>query len=328
MENIIYDIEITPFILKLCTDISTIIGRFDLSIEIYEPLKLRKSNLARAIHATAAIEGNTLSLGEVTSIIEGQRVSGPKKDIQEIENLFMLYSLIDEFDPFSKDDFIKAHSILMDGILVKDKRGIRSKDVAIMGNNEIKFLPPTHTEVSDLLDTVFAYDFSIYPPLVSSSIFHHMIETVHPFIDGNGRIGRFWQSLYLYKLHSKTFSIIPIESVVKGTVSEYYMALNRTRDTKNFAYFTEYMLKSIFKCCQENMKALGKNSSNKFEQRVQSARDILGEKLFTRKEYMTVNSGISTASASNDLKRSVEENIVKKSGSKNQTKYKFIKTKE
>ena len=317
----IYKYTISPYALKLVSGISSQVGRFDLSLIIYEPLKLRKETLAKTIHDTAAIEGNTLSLREVTEVIEGKKIRGPRKDIMEIENLHTLYKNIEDYNPLNRKDFLRAHKTLMKG-LVK-KHGVREIDVGILGDGKLKYKAPSFVEVEGLLEKMFEFDFSLYPPLVASSIFHHMIETIHPFVDGNGRIGRFWQSLYLYKFQSTTFSILPIESLVKKSVKSYYEALSKAREKKDYSYFVEYMLKTIKNCVDEYSSVLSKKEGDKFDARVEKVKKAFGDILFSRKQYMSINDTISSATASNDLIRAVKESKVNKVGRGNQTRYKF-----
>ena len=317
----IYNYTISPFALKLVSDIASQIGRFDLSLKIYEPLKLRKETLARTIHDTASIEGNTLSLEEVTQLISGKKIKGPKKDITEIENLHTLYKNIEDYNPLSKKDFLRAHQALMKGLI--KKHGVRNVDVGIMGDGKLKYKAPHFMEVENLLDQMFEFDFSPYPPLVASSILHHMIETIHPFVDGNGRIGRFWQSLYLYKFQSATFSVLPIESLVKRNVKSYYEALAKTREKKDFSFFVEYMLRVIENCVDEYSSLLSKSDSDKFDTRVKKARKTFEGSIFSRKQYMSINDSVSSATASNDLIRATKEGRLEKIGRANQTRYRF-----
>ncbi len=284
-------------------------------------MKLRKETLARTIHDTAAIEGNTLSLREVTEVIEGKKIRGPRKDIMEIENLHTLYKNIEDYNPLSRVDFLRAHKTLMMGLMKKN--GVRDVDVGIMGDGELKYKAPDFLKVDGHLDKMFEFNFSLYPPLVASSIFHHMIETIHPFVDGNGRIGRFWQSLYLYKFQSTTFSILPIESLVRKSVKGYYEALSRTREKNDYSYFVEYMLKTIKSCIDEYSSVLAKKDGVKFIDRVARAKKAFGNGIFSRKQYMGINDAISSATASNDLTRALKENRVTRIGHANQTRYKF-----
>lgn len=206
--------------------------------------KLRRNNRIKTIQASLAIENNSLTLDQVTAILNGKRILGPGQDIKEVENAYEAYDILLDLNPYDVTSLLKAHKILMSD-LTKEAGTFRSGGVGIFaGEHLIHMAPPASfvpEQISKLLD--WALKSEIHP-LIKSCIFHYEFEFIHPFSDGNGRMGRMWQTLILYKWKS-LFGWLPVETLVKDRQDKYYNVLGECDKVADFGKFIEFMLESI-----------------------------------------------------------------------------------
>jgi Fic family protein len=308
---------ITPRILKLVSSIS---GKVALAsaYRLDKPVpRLRKENRVRTIHATLKIEGNTLDSSQVTALIENKRVAGPQKDIREVMNAIAVYEQLTGLDPLSQQSFLKAHKVLVGG-LQDDAGKYRKHDVGIFQGREPAHIAPLSERVPLLMDALFDYlrkDETI--PLVKSCVFHYELEFIHPFADGNGRMGRLWQTLILMREHP-VFEFLPFESLIRQKQQEYYEVLASCDKAGNSTRFIEFML-GILDLALNDLLEAGKRPLTAEDRLQYYASGVASP--FTRKDYMAVFRDISTATASRDLKKGVETRLLKKSGDKNRTVY-------
>jgi Fic family protein len=241
---------VTPKALDLVAKIAEIVGELQGSGEYARNLHLRKANRLRSIQSSAAIEGNTLTLSQVTDIINGKRVLGKPREIQEIKNAHEAYEHLLEFDPYSEKAFLYAHKLMTEQ-LVDSAGRYRNKGVGVFdggvlvhaGANE-KFVPRL---IADLFTWAKTTDLH---PLIKSSIVHFEIEFIHPFMDGNGRIGRLWQTLILSEWN-ELFAWLPIETVVHENQQDYYDALGISGRLADSGAFIEFMLDAIYQALSE-----------------------------------------------------------------------------
>jgi len=239
--------NITPKVLNLVSLISEIIGKLEVLAPTAITPTLRKANKIKTITGTLAIEGNTLGIEKVTAILEGKRVMGSMREIAEVNGAIKVYDKLSTFDYKKLDDLLISHKMLMEEIL-NNAGNFRSSNVGVV------HVAPPHGHVSSLMQELFSWlSTSDIHPLIKSSVFHYEFEFIHPFIDGNGRIGRLWQSLILYEWKS-IFSAIPIESVIKETQQEYYNALEASGSVGESTPFIEFMLEAILKACEDELK--------------------------------------------------------------------------
>lgn len=311
-------LRITSCILNTVQDISLLLGRYSDNFQIHSNVKLRKANHIRTIKSTVSIEGNSMSLEQVTDVLNGQRIIAPEREIREVKNAISVYERFNEFDAFCLNDLLKAHGIMMKG-LTEESGNFRSTGVCIMRGIQCIHIAPPATEVSGLIANIFSYlkesDDSL---LIKSCVFHYEFEFIHPFCDGNGRIGRLWQQLILAKLHP-IFKLVCIEELLEKFQSEYYAALQRSDKKGSSEDFVEFMLE-IIKEALKQLK-LKPNIENNYESRLSYAQGLLTN--FKRSDYMKIFPEISTATASRDLANGVKSGILKRSQSNNQTVYMF-----
>jgi Fic family protein len=220
------------------------VTRLDFGTDFKRDIKLHRENRVRSIHSSLAIEGNALSLDEVTAVIEGRIIAGKQTEIKEVKNAYEAYDKIMTFSPFSIGDFLKAHKLMTQGLL--EESGVfRSGDVGVFDGGGTVHLGARPQFVPQLMEDLFAWaKQSELHPVLKSAILHYEIETIHPFADGNGRMGRLWQTLLLAKWNA-LFAWIPMESLMYQNKSEYYRAIEDARETNDSGVFIEFTLSAL-----------------------------------------------------------------------------------
>lgn len=241
---------VTPRVLDLVVQISEEIGRRGLGSEAALAPALRRGNRVRSIHASLAIENNSLSLEQVTAVIAGKRVLGPPGEIQEVHNAFAAYEAMGAWTPSSGKNLLAAHRLLMSGLL--DTAGCyRSGAVGIVQGSNVVHLAPPAAGVRGLMKDLLGWlKRSEVHPLVASCVFHYELEFIHPFADGNGRMGRLWQTLILSRWRP-LLAYLPVESVIRGRQEEYYQALAKADQQGQSNAFIEYLLSALLQALLE-----------------------------------------------------------------------------
>jgi len=311
--------DLTPTILGRIKSISEKIGEIQAHTMTKPPLHLRKENRIKTIQASLAIEGNTLTEDQVTALVDQNRVIGPKKDITEVTNAILAYDRMQNFKPTSIKDLLLGHKILMRG-LIEDPGQFRRKNIGIAKGNRVAHVAPPPRLVPGLMKKLFVYlQDKTEMNLIKSCVFHYELEFIHPFSDGNGRIGRMWQTLILLEEYP-VFEYLPFESLISKSQNEYYHALAQSDKLGKSTPFIEYMLSII----DDALFMLLSTKQKKFTVTDRLEHFIkMGPKEFTRLDYMKMFKTISTATASRDLKMGVEMALFTKTGHQNKSRYKF-----
>lgn len=247
MDKYIPPFEITNRMFELAAQIMEQLGKLSNVNELERLPRLRKVSRIKSIHSSLAIENNTLSIKQVTDVIEGKRVLGPADDILAVKNAFAAYKELENIDAFSLADFQKFHAIMMNG-LVTESGMLRTGDVGVFDSNGkvIHVAPPAsmaREQITQLFNWVKNSDVQM---LIRSSVFHYEFEFIHPFRDGNGRMGRYWQTALLASW-KPIFKYIPIESVIKDNQEEYYHVIKVSTCQGKSNVFIEFMLDVILK---------------------------------------------------------------------------------
>ena len=311
--------EITSNILKLITSISEKIGEVNANLLNKPSPKLRKQNRIKTIHSSLKIEGNTLTEEQITALLENKRVIGQKKDVLEVLNAIKIYENLEEYSPYNEKLFLKAHYDLMESLIERPGK-YRTQAVGIVKGSKVEQLAPPFGNVPYLIKNLFQYlQESEEIELIKSCVFHYEMEFIHPFLDGNGRMGRLWQTLILIEKYP-VFEFLPFETLISNDQEKYYKALAESDKLGNSTKFIEYMLNVIDISISELLD---------FNNRTLSEKDrleyyvSLNKTEFTRKDYMDIFKDISSATASRDLKKGAELNLFEKIGEKNKTIYKL-----
>ena len=248
--------------INLIAEISRLIERYAIRLEQEDGLRLRKANRIKTIHSSLAIEGNTLSEEEVRDILDGKNVIAPIRQIQEVRNAIETYELYPTLDAFNEKDLLKAHKVMMRA-LVDDAGCYRRGGVGVFGEHGLVHLAPPADRVPYLMSELFDWLKNAKDHLlIRSCVFHYEFEFIHPFIDGNGRTGRLWQSLILGKLHP-LFEHLPVENMVYANQQAYYDAITASTQAGQSGPFIDFMLHEIYQTLKahqgEERKEVGEN---------------------------------------------------------------------
>ena len=249
--------QITPSILTLVADISEQLGRWSAVLGHADAAllpELRRGNRLRTIQASLAIEHNSLSLEQVTAVLDGKRVLGLPREIQEVRNAFAAYEQLPNWQPYNVNHVLAAQGQLMLG-LVDDAGQWRHAGVGIYRDQQLMHMAPPPSQVARLMEDLLAW-LKTMPvhPLVASCVFHYEFEFIHPFSDGNGRMGRLWQTLILSQWKPE-LAYLPVETVIRHQQADYYAALSAADKASDATGFVEYMLKALLSAMQEVVEA-------------------------------------------------------------------------
>ena len=282
-------------------EIAELVGRVSITDKISMNPTLRRTNRIQTIYSSLAIEQNTLDIEQVTAVLSGKRVIAPPKDIAEVKNAYEIYDNMDKLNPYSIDDLLKAHSVMERGLL-NEAGEFRSRPVGVADSegNILHFgtLPQYVPKlIQELLEWTEKSEIHL---LIKSCVFHYEFELIHPFADGNGRMGRLWHTLLLSKWNP-IFAWLPIESIIHDNQSEYYNAINVSNNNGNSTVFIEFMLSVIKQALQESINDKPKNISSKSDLRWNKINDYLETHEYILNSDVQKLLGVSSATATRIL---------------------------
>lgn len=320
--------QITNKIIGDVAEISEQIGRLSAHNHLSANPNLRRTNRIRTIYGSLAIEQNTLSLEQVTAVLNGKHVLAPPKDIAEVKNAYEIYEHMDELDPYSVDDLLTAHGIMTRG-LVDESGMFRTRPVGVVNQDgqvvHLGTLPQyVPDSVTELLDWTKHSDLHM---LIKSCVFHYEFELIHPFADGNGRVGRLWHTLLLSKWNP-TFAWLPVESIIHDRQQDYYNAINASNNAGESTAFIEFMLSAIKASLIDATKMSDDMSDEKTDKKTLRLKKI--EQFLRTHEYI-MNAdvrelcGVSAATANRVLAGLTETGVLKKYHINGYWKYKSAK---
>ena len=301
--------EITNRMIDYVAEIAELLGKLNVTDALSSNPTLRRSNRIRTIHGSLAIEQNTLSLEQVTAVLNGKHVLAPPKDIAEVKNAYEIYERLDELDPYSVDDLLTAHGIMTRG-LVEESGMFRTRPVGVVDSERHvlhfgtlpQYVPDLVMELLDWAKT------SEVHMLIRSCVFHYELELIHPFADGNGRVGRLWHTLLLSKWNS-AFAWLPVESIIHERQQEYYDAINASNDAGESTVFIEFMLSAIKASLMDAINTSDEMSNEKMDKATLRWKKIK-EYLKTHDYIMNADvrelCGVSSATANRVLARLTE----------------------
>ena len=235
---------ITNKIVDLIAGISELIGHITVTSGLNNNPKLRRANRIKTIQASLAIENNTLTVEQITALLNGKRILGTPAEIKEVKNAYEVYEQLLTFNPYSVSDLLKAHGILM-ADLVKNAGHFRTGGVGVFkGRQVVHMALPAEFVPEHIGNLINWYQKSTAHPLIKSAVFHYEFEFIHPFADGNGRMGRLWHTLLLAEW-KEILAWIPVETLVKERQEEYYDALGKADKEADSTVFVEFMLTAL-----------------------------------------------------------------------------------
>lgn len=257
--------EITNQMIDYVAEIAELVGNLNVTNRLTANPTLRRSNRIRTIHGSLAIEQNTLSLEQVTAVLNGKRVLAPPKDIAEVKNAYEIYERLDELDPCSVDDLLIAHGIMTRG-LVEESGMFRTRPVGVVDSEgHVLHFGTLPQYVPDLVMELLEWaKTSEVHMLIRSCVFHYELELIHPFADGNGRVGRLWHTLLLSKWNP-VFAWLPVESIIHDRQQEYYDAINTSNDAGESTPFIGFMLSAIKESLMEAVNLNDEVSDGKID---------------------------------------------------------------
>ena len=319
--------EITNQIIDYVAEIAELIGRLNAAHLLSTNPTLRRANRIRTIHGSLAIEQNTLSLEQVTAVLNGKQVLASPKDIAEVKNAYEIYEWLEELNPYSVDDLLTAHGI-MTRDLVEESGMFRTRPVGVVDSEgHVLHFGTLPQYVPDLVMALLEWTkTSEVHMLIRSCVFHYELELIHPFTDGNGRVGRLWHTLLLSKWNS-AFAWLPVESIIHDRQQEYYEAINASNDAGESTLFIEFMLSAIKSSLVEVIGVSGRMSDGKTDKATLRWNKIQ-EYLKTHDYIMNADvrelCGVSAATANRVLAGLVSEKKIIKSRIGGHWKYKSL----
>ena len=317
--------EITNQMIDYVAEIAELVGKLSAVSSLSANPTLRRSNRIRTIHGSLAIEQNTLSLEQVTAVLNGKHVLAPPKDIAEVKNAYEIYERLDELDPYSVDDLLTAHGIMTRG-LVEESGVFRSRPVGVVDNEgHVLHFGTLPQYVPDLVIELLGWaKTSEVHMLIRSCVFHYELELIHPFADGNGRVGRLWHTLLLSKWNP-AFAWLPVESIIHDRQQEYYAAINASNDAGESTVFIEFMLSAIKASLMDAISASDEMSDGKMD-KATLRWNTIQEYLKTHDYIMNADvrelCGVSAATANRILAKLAAEGILEKFRKKSHWVYK------
>nr|WP_303933005.1 Fic family protein [Treponema denticola] len=308
--------KITSKAINLISQISEKIGEISTLENTERTVQLRKKNRIRTIHSSLAIENNSLTIEQITAIIEGKRVLGPPNEIQEVKNAVQAYELLLNLNPYKQNDLLKAHQLMMND-LVKHNGKYRKGGVGIFDGKGVVHVAPPADRVPFLMNDLFDWlKSSDAHPLIKSCVFHYEFEFIHPFEDGNGRMGRLWQTVILTEW-KPIFAWLPIETLIKENQKLYYKALGISDSNADSTEFIEFMLSIILKTIKEiiatELKITQKITQKITVNQQKIIASIKNNPYITQEELAEIV-GIARLNIIKNMKKLQEQNIIKRIG--------------
>ena len=314
--------ETTAECVRLLADIERLIGRYEGHHHPRPDPMLRKSLRIRTVQGSVAIEGNTLTDEQITAVLDGRRVSGPRREIREVKNALTAYDRLSVWNPGDLNDLLAAHRVLMSGLIESAGSWRRGKIGVLDGSRVAHVAPPAERvawQVEQLLQ--FHADDQTTHPIIKAAVVHYELEFIHPFEDGNGRMGRLWHTLILSEYHA-VFAYVPVESIIRDQQNDYYAVLRQCDRAGNSTAFVEFSLTATRQALDETLTQMIARPVTAAD-RLDVAQQRFQNSEFARRDYLSLFLGLSTATASRDLRQAVDDGQLQRSGQKAQTTYTF-----
>ena len=308
--------KITSKAINLISQISEKIGEIRNLEEYLHSVQLRKENRIKTIHSSLAIENNSLSIEQITAIVDGKKVFGPPNEIREVKNAIQAYDLLLNLNPYEEKDLLKAHSLMMDDLVNRSGK-YRKGGVGIFDGQDVVHIAPPAGRVPALMADLFEWlKVSDVHPLIKNCVFHYEFEFIHPFEDGNGRMGRLWQTVIL-KEWKTVFAWLPIETLIKERQNEYYQALALSDARSDSTDFIEFMLSVILHTIDtivDNQAKITQKIAVKITLNQKKIIREIEKNPYITQEELAEAVGIARLNIIKNMKKLQEQNIIKRIG--------------
>lgn len=313
--------EITGAMLTLVGEIERLIGRAEGEGAVAPQPKLRKQNRVRTVQGSVAIEGNTLTVDQVSAVLDGKRVLGERREIIEITNANAAYERASTFRAWRERDLLAAHRVLMTGLIETPGR-YRATNVGVVQGTRVTHVAPPAPRVPALVAELLSWVRAAkVPTLVTSCVVHYELLFIHPFVDGNGRMARLWQLVTLLQ-DSDVFALVPVESVIRERQGLYYDVLGRCDRAGMSTDFIVFALEALRDALAETVGVIRRARATP-QSRLEAAKEALGRSWFRRADYLAVHRSIATATASRDLALGVAKRVLEARGAHRMKTYRF-----
>ena len=314
---------VTPEMTALTNEINRLVGRLEGYQLLTGNVRLRRKNKIRSLHSSLAIEGNRLSPEQVTALLDGKRIIGPAKDILEVTNAIAVYDELPDINPYTEDVLLAVHGRLMHQ-LIPDAGRYRTSGVGVLDGERVVHLAPPARQVPRLMCDLFDYLKNVDEDLlIKSCVFHFEFEFIHPFSDGNGRMGRLWQTAILQTKYPD-LAFVPIESMVYTRQQAYYNALQQSQHDAHSNAFILYSLTTVRDAVREQL-ATETAPKLDWRARLTAFSDQYSESTpFSRKDYQLYYKQIAPATATRDLREGVRQGLLIKEGTLRTVVYSFV----
>lgn len=300
--------------------IANLLGKIEGFQLLSADLRLRRQNKIKTVRSSLAIEGNTLSEDQIADIIDGKLVVGDQREILEVKNALVVYDIIGDLNPMKEDDLLRSHELLMKG-LIPDAGRYRQGGVGVSDGTKVIHIGPPFTIVPRLMGNIFEYLTNyVEEVIIKSCVFHYEFEFIHPFSDGNGRMGRLWQNVILMGEYP-LMQFVPFETIIHQRQQAYFKALSDSQSLGNSDPFIKFMLDALEEALTVEAGRIGQKPNS--EGRLLAFEEYLKAEDFSRKDYQLYHKSISTATASRDLREAVTQGVITKMGDKRKTRYRF-----
>ena len=304
---------VSPRSISLIAEITEELVKYSFDSRKVNP-NLRRINRIMSIHSSLAIEGNTLTMDQVTDIIDGKRVFGNPREIIEVKNALSAYDLMGDLDPFELDCLLKAHGVMMKGI-IEDAGTLRRTGVGVYSGEKLIHMAPPFDRVPELITGLMRWiRDSKDHPLIKSCVFHYEFEFIHPFSDGNGRTGRLWHTLILSKWNDSMASI-PIESMVRKHQEEYYNAISRSTANGDSGVFIEFMLSAILEAIKNTAVTYSIDSIHGINDTERKLLHLIAEDEFYTAAEASLLMGVSKRTVERSLASLKKKGLIMREGS-------------
>lgn len=315
---------VTPAALDALSAIMRLVGRYEGLDQPAPQPTLRRGNQIRTVVGSVAIEGNTLTIDQVTALLDGRRVVGTQREVREVTNAIAAYEAAPTLDPAKERDLLRAHRLLMER-LASDAGRFRTGGVGVFRGAQLAHTAPPAKRVPALVADLLAFiRRDRTPAVIKSAVVHYELELIHPFSDGNGRVGRLWQHVMLRRAHP-VFELVPVESVIRARQAEYYRLLAECDAAGDSSQFVEFSLIAIRDSLDELLAAL-RPAPMTGDDRLSLAARTFGAKTFSRKDYLALFKRLSTATASRDLRDGVDGGRLARTGERALARYRFLRS--
>lgn len=313
--------QLTPAVVRAHAEVMRLIGQLEGIGGVTPQPRLRRRNRIRTVYGSVGIEGNTLSADVVSRILDGKHVVGPTREIREVENAITAYAAAPRWRFISERDLLSAHRVLMSG-LVADAGRYRAGNVGVMHGSRVTHVAPQAARVPALVRSLLQWAARAKEPrVIVACVVHYELQFIHPFSDGNGRMGRLWQHVGLLS-ESEAFAYAPVESIIRERQQRYYDVLGRSDRAGDCTPFLEFSLAALGTALRELLERVRPEREDA-AQRLERAHVVLGHGWFTRADYLRVFPRLSTATGSRDLKEGASEGLLDRVGDKRLARYRF-----